>query len=446
LVICYLWARDLYGRGAGLAAATLWTFSPAILANGGLITPDIPAASMAVTTLYAFRLYQRESNIRHAVIAGVCLGVAQLTKMTLLLLYPILAAATVIDCWQQTVRNLRRPVQDGLICAAVSLVVLNAGYLFEGTGRPLGDHAFYSETLGGPREDWNSPGNRFAGIWLGHIPVPLPAAYLTGLDLQKRDFEGHWRPMYSYIRGHQQLGGWWYYYLYCLLVKVPVGTWLIAMAFAISLGTIATNRRRREAWLLWIAPVVLFVFVSSQTGFSRYYRYVLPCAPFVMISLSRVFLPLVRQKKQWLTQLAAVGLILMTAESLWVYPHSLAFFNLPSGGPTAGHFHLLDSNVDWGQDLYELRDWINQNSEKRPLFVAYSGVFDPHVMGIDTARPPEKVDEKPPELPPGWYAISVNHLHGYDDPNGPFTYFLNRVPVDRAGYSILIYHVAEPAP
>ena len=251
------------------------------------------------------------------------------------------------------------------------------------------------------------------------------------------------------MRGHQRLGGWWCYYIYCLLVKVPVGTWIIVITFLLTLrmprsGNVACNSR--ESAMLWLTPLVLFVFVSSQTGFSRYFRYVLPCAPFVFIGISGVFsCRMMSSHRRW-PRLAWAGLICLVFESLWVYPHSLSFFNLLAGGPSAGHWHLLDSNIDWGQDLYHLRDWMNQHPQRRPLSLAYSGVFDPRVMGIDTARPPEQTGTQTPQLAPGWYAISVNHLHGYDDPAAPFTYFLNRKPDDRAGYSILIYHVQESSP
>lgn len=36
--------------------------------------------------------------------------------------------------------------------------------------------------------------------------------------------------------------------------------------------------------------------------------------------------------------------------SLWIYPHSLSYFNESIGGPLSGPQHLLGSNVDWAQD------------------------------------------------------------------------------------------------
>ncbi len=449
LVVCFLWARDLYGNVGGLAAAVLWTFSPMILGNGALVTPDIPSAASAVTVLYAFRHYLMNPNGKRILVVGVLLGIAELTKMTLLLLYPLMALQLTLWQWGRPWPEKLVRIREFIVGCMVSLIVLNAGYLFQGTGRLLGDHEFYSESLGGVRDDWNTPGNRFRHTLLGRVPIPFPADYVTGIDLQKRDFEGHWRPMHSYLRGHQQLGGWWYYYLYCLLVKVPVGSWILtgaAVASARWLRDIDLRSARREAILLWLPPVLLFAFISSQTGFSRYFRYVLPAAPFVMIGLARVFSPSLRQSQPWLARIGAAGLSCTVVASLWVYPDSLAFFNAPSGGPAYGHWHLLDSNIDWGQDLYQLRDWINQHPQARPVYVAYSGVFDPQVMGIENVLPTSTPGNSPAEFPPGWYAVSVNHLHGYDDPGGRFTSFLNRLPVDRAGYSILIFHIPEPSP
>jgi hypothetical protein len=50
--------------------------------------------------------------------------------------------------------------------------------------------------------------------------------------------------------------------------------------------------------------------------------------------------------------------------SLWYYPHSLSYFNELVGGPMGGPKHLLDSNIDWGQDLFYLKDWLDANGTK----------------------------------------------------------------------------------
>ncbi len=51
---CYRWATELWGRASGFVALLLWTFSPTVLGNGAMITPDTTAASMGVVAHYAF--------------------------------------------------------------------------------------------------------------------------------------------------------------------------------------------------------------------------------------------------------------------------------------------------------------------------------------------------------------------------------------------------------
>ncbi|HVC94755.1 MAG TPA: hypothetical protein VND64_13735 [Pirellulales bacterium] len=162
--------------------------------------------------------------------------------------------------------------------------------------------------------------------------------------------------------------------------------------------------------------------------------------------------------------LALAALICSVASSLWFYPHSMSYFNELAGGPRGGHAHLIDANIDWGQDLLYLKCWLDDHSEARPLRLAYFGLVDPGLAGIEFALPPKGplVGEglkarstRPANLPPGWYAVSVNFLHGYAHrvPNGHggnafaeqgcFTYFLEMEPVARAGYSIYIFHLGE---
>ncbi|MBI3464793.1 MAG: hypothetical protein HY000_17315 [Planctomycetes bacterium] len=123
---------------------------------------------------------------------------------------------------------------------------------------------------------------------------------------------------------------------------------------------------------------------------------------------------------------------------------------------------MLNSNLDWGQDLIYLKEWIEKHPHAKPLSLAYFGPMDPRVLGIEFSVPPaskphtEPVIQPgvPPEtLAPGYYAVSANLVagEGYsipDDVGGRreipqfgYMYFRMFKPIDRAGYSILIYHL-----
>jgi hypothetical protein len=341
----------------------------------------------------------------------------------------------------------------------LAVYVINLGYGFEGSLQRLGDYQFVSETFGGPREE-RSPsdqsGNRFVGTWLGYLPVPLPKNYLMGIDLQKSDFE---RKMWSYLRGEWRLGGWWYYYVYALLIKEPLGTWvLLVLAIGVSTVGYASAYRSMSHWsrgrpkevmlkhnlqgysagwrneLVLLAPaVVVLVLVSSQTGFNHHVRYVLPALPFVFIWISKVARS-IELGHRTVAVVAAAALCWSVGSSLYYYPHSLSYFNELVGGPKGGHYHLGNSNTDWGQDLFYLKAWLDEHPEAKPLTLAYDmPLIDPNLAGVEyVGRPPTTGPE------PGWHAISVNQIHRQ---SGDYEYFLRFEPVGMAGYSIYIYHI-----
>lgn len=337
----------------------------------------------------------------------------------------------------------------------IAIYVVNVCYGFDGTFRPLGEYNFVSAALGG---DSNN-GNRFRDTVLGSLPVPVPRDYVLGIDVQKRDFETGFR---SYLLGAWQQGGWWYYYLVALAVKVPLGAWaLIAAATVLRL-----TRFRRvipcHQDLLLLAPALLILFlVSSQTGFSHHMRYVVPMFPFVMIWMSQVVCAMQGHLLQQLVVGAAW--LWFISSSLWYFPHSLSYFNELVGGPLNGHHVLIDSNIDWGQDLLYLKSWLEEHPEARPIGIAYFGQCDPRVLGIGYSLPPigptapqdaPRSDDLERGPLPGWYAVSVSTLRGLHfalyagDGSRPyisepgFTYFQEFTPVARAGYSICIYHLS----
>lgn len=455
-VACYLWAQDLYGSLAGVLAVSFWCMSPNIMGNASLITPDVPAAALGVWAAYSFRNWIGNETWENALVAGMLLGLSELCKFTWIILFaiwPILAFGIAIT--NKGKRNIKSMTTISLHLLGmifISFWIINLGYGFQGTFQKLERFEFVSATLTGNETDDAMPGNRFIRTIWKDLPIPLPRNYLIGIDLQKRDFEqGKW----SYLRGEIKHGGWWYYYLYALAVKVPVGFWALA---AISMF-VSWQRMRQHRWqeclVLLLPAFLLFILVSSETGFSRYLRYVIPAFPFMYIWVSQVAtlwasspdsMPL--QFKAWL-KIPVVGMLAWTIlSSLSIYPHSLSYFNELIGGSRNGHYHLIDGNIDWGQDLLLLKRWIDDHPNSRPLTVAYFGGFDESIAGIRFPKTPKQLQE-PGELSsansplevlptPGWHAISVTLLH---HPSKRYNYFHGREPITRIGYSINIYHI-----
>lgn len=461
----YLWGRECFGERAALFGLTLWCFEPNIIGHGQLFTPDVPAASLAVTAAYAFWRWLDQSSMRRAVIAGVMLGIAQLSRTTLIVLFPVwivvwLAYRT--SAWKaHGMRGLAGDFAMIGVQIFIALWLINAGYLFDGSFTKLGNMPFISDAFVGRGTSSASEsrptkifgltvGNRFEKQWLGAIPVPLPADYVRGIDEQCRDFEYLGRP--SFLRGEWRDHGWWYYYLYALAIKMPIGMLILLAISAFISRSDSCSSRDKVAILL--PAFALLTFVSSQTGFSHHMRYVLVIFPFLCLWVSQLA-NLISATRKATSVAIVVAATLTIVSSLWSYPHSLSYFNEFVGGPANGHNHLIHSNLDWGQDLIYLRRWETNHPEVSELGIAYYGSINPGFVGLEYYVPsrrsiPDGVP-KSADSRDRYSAVSVNLLKGYpctvQQPDGSrdtcalndFAYFQDYSPVAHVGYSILVY-------
>jgi hypothetical protein len=461
LVFC--WSRDLYGGVGAFLALAIWCFEPNVLAHAQLATPDMPATVSGLAATYAYWKYLGHRDATHLIFAGLLLGIAQLTKFTLLVLYPVWALLAILYSFRANSKSgtclAYGPVRDsirrcrylvsrltfGAVTVCLSVLVINMGYAFDQTGVRLGDYQFVSRLFRGDDAKITKRGivigNRFQGSWLARVPVPFPADYVNGIDVQRRDLEGPSAP--SYLAGEWRPYGVWYYYLYALAVKAPVGILILA---ACSLGLVVCGHKASALLLdeltLWLPVLGVLMLVSSHTDMNRHMRYVLPIFPFAIVATGK--LAYFFERRHWVFGLAVGSLLAWAvASSLMVYPHSLSYFNEFAGGPNKGYMHLLNSNIDWGQDLFYLKDWVRSHPEACPLGLAYHNYIDYRICGA-------KFSPVPPDPPigrqgtawsdfgphPGWFALDL-----YSLTRGPYNYFEFFQPVAKAGYSIFIYHI-----
>jgi Dolichyl-phosphate-mannose-protein mannosyltransferase len=535
----FAWSRRLYGNRGALLSLCLWVFCPNILAHCRLITTDVGSTALGVAATFVFWLYLRNPSWLRAAAAGTMLGLAELTKFSMLLLYAVwpflwLVRLILATPRAQIVRRAAVGVAHGLLIVVLSILVIDAGYRFEGVGIPLGKFEFASGALtrpvaGGIRKApasqnplyalmWTFRENRFRGTILAKLPVPLPEHYLLGFDEQKVEADGILNRLrradqalrsgdvelarkeaasadqsvggYTvYLNGVMRTSGWWYYYICTLLYKVPEGTWLLVL---LSLLLLFVQRRTPEAWAdevcLWTVPVVVLCSMSFLTDINLGLRYVLSIAPYVFIAAGKV-VPWVEGRsgpgRQVGRAFTLASLALTIASALWIHPHYLAYFNWVSGGPDRVPVRLIDSNLDWGQDLLGLRAWCRQHAQGQPIGLAYFGQINPSMSAFnqpgdqfDWFLPPVKpgstvLMERKPGLPPprlvgpsrglvpGYYAVSASLVFGlpwrlYDpspdawapvwnadrDAFGYFRLFQPIARIGRIGHSIYVYKLS----
>lgn len=446
-VAAFRWAREAFGETSGWIALVLWTFDPNILGNGALIAPDLGGSSLGLVAGYLFWRWLNRPTWERVAIAGLGLGLALLSKSTQLIFGPLWVVIWGFSRWRSGTLRARwkSEVPQLAVVLILGVYLLNMGYGFAGTGTRLGDFQFVSKALGGERPPREVAGNRFQGSWMGELPVPLPSEFLIGLDLQKKDFEvGRW----AFLAGEWKWGGWPWFYLAAIAIKSPLGYGVLLLVGLWVLWQ-SDSQTRLSGVVVVASLVAVLFFVSMEQGFTTCVRYVLPALPFAIVLLSAV--------GRWVETGAAVArytvgatLAWIVAGSLWCFPYSLSYFNELIGGPQNGYRYLIDANVDWGQDLYFVREWIRQHPEARPVTLRWYGIFDPTFAGINLPATPypeasgknriegESSSSQPASRFQGWHIIGVHELQSADQ---RFAYLRELNPVDRIGYSVMVYHL-----
>lgn len=439
------WARELFGDGGALLATLLYCTSPNILAHSAIVTPDAGLMLAFLATLYSFWIWSRSRTWTLTFIMALVLGLAQGTKFTAVLLYPVLLILWFICSGtrgpDESAQRSRGKFWQMPVAFLTSLLVLSAVYQFHGSFRPLGSYRFTSSAMQSVATLLQS------APWL---PLPFPEDYLVGIDEQRRIMES---PHPVFLDGTWSVAGFPAYYPRTLLYKIPH-----PLHVCVALGLILClikpgGQMTRRTLVMLLLPILLLLGIAGTTAMQLGVRYVLPLLPLMILIASRLGLawngwPTIARR----TAGALVALICFA--SLRHHPHHLAYFNEYAGGPVGGRNHLLDSNIDWGQDLHLVKQFMN-DQQLESIGLAYFGTLPPTSLGIDYEVPPDLTGDTAStwSLPPGWYAVSVNFVMGrphlVPHPDGTaspvdlhaFSYFQRLEPVARLGYSIDVYHV-----
>ncbi|MDA8745106.1 glycosyltransferase family 39 protein [Rubripirellula amarantea] len=439
---CYWLAKRFYGQRCGAVALTLWCISPTVLAHAGLVTADVPAAAAAVVFLcFLDRVWERPST-QTGLALGVALGIAALTKFSLIVLLPAIVVPLVASYTRFVVAKDKSPLRRALLISLpMALYVLNLGYLGVGTFTAIGDYHFVSHAM-----------QSLQSTLPNRLPIPLPSSVVEGIDAQARDFQLGWP---SFLMGHIRRGGFPSYFLWATLFKVPAGTLVV-----LGLGVFARKLSIREVPLL-LVPVLLILAASKPPSIHIGIRYILPALPLLFVLASRTF-----ERPGWIRRIGTLSCFATSVAVLLATPHFLGFFSLPSRLFGSPHHLLADSNIDWGQDLYALADWKSRNAPNSVMHIAYFGQVDPRCVGLAGDLPPLEIVQsedagfaseptKLISLKPGLYAISINFLTVFDPADwgdavgfSPcryprLGYFDKLQPIAEVGTSIRIYQLSS---
>jgi hypothetical protein len=376
--LLYRWASELYGRAAGVAAVALFAFSPDLLAHGHLVTLDLAGALGFTLTAYAtWRMLER-ATVTGAMWVGIAFGVASLLKLSGFVLGGSVAAVLFAH-----VATRRRVTRDVTLAGwalrvawigIVGVAVINVGYGFDGTMAPLASAKLAS---GGVLAEWAARHS-----WLR---LPLPVAFVEGIDMVLN--VGKEREPSYFLLGELSSEGWWYYHLAAFAAKTPLPA-LLAYGFALVAWACGKSRGVRE-YALVLPVIVIFASNAAFNSLQIGVRHVLPAHPLLIVLASPWIADAMVSAWQAPGSVArrvaagivAVAALWYVAGTLRVAPRYLQYFNEAAGGAEGGHRMLVDSNIDWGQDLIRLREYMDREALDF-VYLAYFGRVDPAVYGI----------------------------------------------------------------
>jgi hypothetical protein len=479
----------------------LWSTWPDLLAHGPTLSPDIYSVLAGIILAIAGLRFLSDLTYGSAVLCGISMGVALLTKLTWIT--GTVAFATTLVCIASLsmegtfLRRFGSLASRLAVMGIIAIFTLDCGYAFEHVFIPLKEMQFGSRMFGNVSPPLS--GNRFAGTWFGEIPVPLPRNYLYGVDYLRLEVE---LKALSFLNGEWRLGSWPHYYVLTTLCKTPEPTLIAAIfgAIVFLVGCVKGLFKKetiRFVLLLTCPAIVCFLSVSLAGGFNHHHRYVANIYPPMFVFASFLASPqsrdvfcrrkrddvtwksfksefsaktissrLVGYLKQmhWTFWLSLCLLTLSVVSSLRVHPHYTSYFNSLSGGPDNGWKRLGFSNVDWGQDLLLVDKWLKQHPECIPIkseldyFHFDHELFTSPPVAPGVLNSPRVVQERLPALPKGasidevrnritvtqWWIVSVKKLYNQDGIPG-LEYLQQIQPVDKIAYSYHVYRI-DPLP
>ena len=415
----FWWARALFGAGAACFALLLYAFEPNILAHGPLMNTDVPVTGFLFATTYFFARALDEVTLGRVVLAGVCYGLALVTKYSavfgLLWLvalgagvacstrFPVVVTLPRLGTATLSSRRSKLAAVTGTLVAIglVAYVVVWAVYRFRFEGGITPGYAYLVPWgLFAERPDFA----RRLVLWARGWRL-LPDAYLHGLALATSTSTGR----LIFLMGEvSTTGGWWHYFVVTFGLKTP-------LAFLLLLGFLPWSLRR---WwsraplpiLCLVVPPLVYFGVASASRLNIGHRHILPIYPFLFVLAASV-VPWALARRP----IVKAGVALLAAwyvvSSASVFPHYLAYFNELAGGPDGGWRYLVDSNLDWGQDLKGLKRYMDEHAIKR-IWLSYFGTADPRHYGIEFNYFPSLFTRyfHQERAPAQYLAVSVSNL------------------------------------
>jgi len=414
-VALFVWVKREFGERETVIAILLFTTQPVILGYSGVATLD-PAAVMGfAVAMIAFSAWLRKPDAARAVLLGAGYGFSILMKFSCIGFVPAACAAMyAVRLLRDPARRQDRLLATLLITPLVTFAVIWAGYAFTvGRLSDLGDFQHEFGLL-----------DRFL---LSHLPpsTPLPAPkFFRGIGgLLELDHSG----FQSYLFGQAGRTGWWWYFPAAIGLKTTLAFFALILA---GIGAAWANRSKRWAMAEALAASAAILVVAMPSTLDLGVRYVLPFYVPLTAAAAIGTAALLDSARKGIRYAAVLLVVLHITSSVAAHPDYFPYFN-ELGGRDPGRY-LVDSNLDWGQDILRLRDVVRRK-QIPSLTISLTGPADYAALGFPTVY-----NADPYTKSRGWVAVS-DHPRQMIGALGGWRWL--PVEHERVGKSISLYYV-----
>ncbi len=461
----FRWARKLGSNKTALLVLTIFSFSPTFIAHGGLVTTDVAAALGAVLTIYYYLKFLKNPNKKNIIIAGIVLGISLLFKFSLILLFPLLAAITLVFAGLKEgsfIKNTLKYVILAMVVVVIGVLgVIWPVYQYHILDYPPDLQFKETEAFLITTTIPKSLINLNLQMVKNPILRPLSQYSLGLLMATNRTTTGNT----TYFLGMVSAAGWWFYFPIVYFLKVPLALHILILISIFSSAAILkpfwqTPFSRLKEWIknhfaeFTMMVFLLIYWITSMTGSLNIgIRHLLPSFPFIYLLVCLGINNWLKGIKKAPSRKVAAGfvsilLLWYVISSLMVFPHYLSYFNESVGGAKNGYRYVVDSNLDWGQDLKRLKSWMNSKGINSIYIDHFGGgdldyyLKDRHTRWQGT--------NSPNDFPKGNYlAVSASQLQGgrgipasdYDRSTDFYMWLNDYKPVKIIGNSIFIYYI-----
>jgi len=364
-VLVFLAAREMFGRWEALTALALLAFEPNLIAHGSLVTTDMALTATLFAAVFALYRYLKNPSAVRFLMVGLAVGLTLAAKHSGILILPILFLLIASDVLlysqskiltRRFVSQIFRPAAAFVGIVFVGFVLLWAAYGFRYNSlpntaeRPSSVQEFLANMPGGIR---NSKPMRTVKA-IDRIKI-LPESYALGLaDVVATNS----REMVLFGKFYPT--GRWFYFPAAFSIKTSIA---LLVLLALSLMTFKLYRERQREMLFLLVPPFLFFAVSLTSGMNIGIRHILPVYPFFIVTAAAGICLWCRKYPSLRYVLIAL-LIFHAATAFRTAPNYLAFANDFWGGTNNTHRLLDDSNVEWGQNLKLVNEYIARENIK----------------------------------------------------------------------------------